>query len=157
MIVERFEIPIECRAADYDGPGTLVGTILEVGRIASDRAEVFTPGSAILPTTGITLYRGHRGAPIMNFQPVIDGNEIKINAALPDTDLGRQVATEVRSGTRAALSVEFVSLSEARVQGIRELRSALIQGAALVPVGSYTQAKAEVRERSGRRYRRAWQ
>ena len=155
--IERFEIPIEIREADYAGPGRLTGTILEVGRVASDRAEVFTPGAAIFPSTGITLYRGHRGQPIMNFQPVIDGNEIKIDVALPDTDLGRQAATEVRSGARAALSVEFVPLSEARVMGVRELRSALVQGAALVGRGSYSQAQAEIRERAGRRYRRSWQ
>ena len=155
---ERFEIPIECReASSYDGgPGRLTGTILEVGRIASDRREVFTPGAAIFPSTGVTLYRGHRGEPIMDFQPVLSGNEIKIDAALPDTDLGRQVATEVRNGERSALSVEFTSLEEARVQGVRELRSALVRGAALVREGSYTQARAEVRERARRR-RRSWQ
>ena len=155
--VERFEVSIECRAADYDGPGTIHGTILEVGRIASDRREVFTPGAPIFPREGVTLYRGHRGKPIMNFQPVVSGNEITIDEALPDTDLGRQVATEVRSGARAALSVEFVPLSEAVVSGIRELRSVLVQGAALVPLGSYSQARAEIRSRAGRRHRRSWQ
>ena len=157
MTVDRFEVPVECRASDYDGPGRLVGTILEVGRIASDRQEVFTPGAAIFPSTGVTLYRGHRGQPIMNFQPVVSGNEIKINEALPDTALGRTIASEVRSGERSALSVEFVSLDEALVMGVRELRSALIQGAALVPLGSYQQARAEIRERAGRRHRRSWQ
>ena len=86
----------------------------------------------------------------------MSGSEIRIDARLPDTQLGRQVATEVRSGKRSALSVEFVPLDEARVQGIRELRSALIQAAALVPMGSYQQAGAEVRERLGR-HRRSWQ
>ena len=152
---DRFEIPIEVRAADFDTPGTIHGTILEVGRIASDRAEVFAPGAPIFPSEGVTLYRGHHGEPIMNFHPVESGNEIKIEAPLPDTALGRQVASEVRSGARAALSVEFTSLSEARVSGVRELRSALIKGAALVPLGSYAQARAEVRERAGRR-RRSW-
>ena len=156
-MTERFEIPVECRASDYDGPGRLTGTILEVGRIASDRAEVFAPGAPIFPSTGVTLYRGHRGTPIMTFQPVVDGTAIKIDAPLPDSELGRQVATEVRNGSRAALSVEFHALDEARVMGVRELRSALIPGAALVPLGSYTQAKAEVRARAGRRHRRSWQ
>ena len=103
------------------------------------------------------MYRGHRGEAVMSFDPVVDGATIRIDAPLPDTQLGRQVATEVRSGQRSALSVEFVSLDEARVQGVRELRSALIQGAALVPLGSYNQARAEVRERAGRRFRRSWQ
>ena len=39
MKADRFEVPVECRAADYGSPGRLSGTILEVGRIASDRAE----------------------------------------------------------------------------------------------------------------------
>ena len=72
-MTERFEIPVECRASDYDGPGRLTGTILEVGRIASDRAEVFAPGAPIFPSTGVTLYRGHRGTPIMTFQPSLTG------------------------------------------------------------------------------------
>ena len=87
----------------------------------------------------------------------MDGSAIRIDARLPDTQMGRQVAAEVRSGERSALSVEFVALDEARVQGVRELRQALIKGAALVPSGSYAQASAEIRQRAGRRYRRVWQ
>ena len=92
----------------------------------------------------------------MHFDPIVDGAAIKIDAALPDSELGRLVATEVRSGARAALSVEFVALEEARVSGVRELRAALVRGAALVAAGSYSQARAEVRERA-RRHRRPWQ
>ena len=157
MKTDKFEVPVECRASDHDSPGRLTGTLLEVGRIASDRQEVFVPGAPIFPSTGVELFRGHRGESVMHFQPVVSGSEIRIDAPLPDTDLGRLVAREVRSGARAALSVEFVPLSEARVMGVRELRSALIQGAALVPLGSYNQARAEVRSRTGRRHRRSWQ
>ena len=158
-MTDRFTIPIECRADESrEGPGRIVGTILETGRVASDRQEVFVPGAAIFPSTGVELLRGHRGEAVLTFDPVIvEGSEIRIDARLPDTQLGRQVAAEVRSGERSALSVEFVSLDEARVQGVRELRQALIKGAALVPAGSYTQARAEVRHRAGRRYRRVWQ
>ena len=157
-MTDRFSIPIECRADESrEGPGRIVGTILETGRVASDRQEVFVPGAAIFPSTGVELLRGHRGEAVLTFDPIVDGSEIRIDARLPDTQLGRQVAAEVRSGERSALSVEFVALDEARVQGVRELRQALIKGAALVPEGSYTQARAEVRHRAGRRYRRAWQ
>ena len=157
-MTDRFTIPIECRADESrEGPGRIVGTILETGRVASDRQEVFVPGAAIFPSTGVELLRGHRGASVMTFEPIVEGSAIRIDARLPDTQLGRQVATEVRSGERSALSVEFVALDEARVQGVRELRQALIKGAALVPAGSYTQARAEVRHRAGRRYRRSWQ
>ena len=156
--MNSFTVPIECRADESrEGPGRIVGTILEVGRIAADRREVFTAGAPIFPSTGVELLRGHRGDTILTFEPIVDGASVRIDAPLPDTALGRQVAVEVRSGERSALSIEFVSLDEARVQGVRELRSALIQGAALVPLGSYSQARAEVRERAGLRYRRSWQ
>ena len=158
MKTDAFTIPVECREDETRaGPGRIVGTILETGRVAADRQEVFTPGAPIFPSTGIELLRGHRGEAILTFDPIVDGSEIRVDAQLPDTQLGRQVATEVRSGARSALSVEFVSLDEARVQGVRELRSALIQAAALVPLGSYDQARAEVRHRAGRRFRRSWQ
>ena len=156
MKTDTLTIPIECRADESrEGPGRLVGTILETGRIASDRQEVFVPGAPIFPSEGVELLRGHRGAAVMRFDPIVSVSEIRIDARLPDTQLGRQVATEVRSGERSALSVEFVPLDEGRVMGVREVRSALIKGAALVPADSYTQARAEVRER--RRRRRAWQ
>ena len=156
--MNSFTVPIECRADEsHEGPGRIVGTILETGRVAADRQEVFVPGSPIFPSTGVTLYRGHRGVAVMRFDPVISGSEIRIDARLPDTELGRQVAVEVRSGERSALSVEFVSLDEGRVMGVRELRSTLIKGAALVPAGAYSQARAEIRERASRRHRRSWQ
>ena len=157
-MTDTFTVLVECRADESrEGPGRIVGTILETGRVASDRREVFTAGAPIFPSTGVELLRGHRGEPILTFDPIVDGASVRIDAPLPDTALGRQVATEVRSGARSGLSVEFVALEEARISGVRELRSALIQAAALVPRGSYGQAKAEVRSRAGRRYRRSWQ
>ena len=140
----------------YDRAGVTTDLPLRPGSSSGDRQEVFVPGAAVFPSTGVELLRGHHGAPILTFDPIVDGSEIRIDAPLPDTALGRQVATEVRSGARAALSVEFVPLDEARVMGVRELRSALIQAAALVELGSYDQARAEVRERVGR-HRRVWQ
>ena len=154
---DTFTVPVECREDDTrEGSGRITGVILELGRVAGDRQELFTPGAPVFPSTGVTLSRGHHGDAVMTFDPIVDGSEIRIDARLPDTQLGRQVATEIRSGARSALSVEFVSLDEARVQGVRELRSALISATALVPSGSYNQARAEVRQRA-RRYRHAWQ
>ena len=157
-MTDTFTVPIECRAdKSREGPGRIVGTILETGRVASDRREVFAANAPIFPSTGVELLRGHHGDAVLMFDPIVDGATIQIDAPLPDTQIGRQVAAEVRSGERSGLSIEFVPLIEARVSGVRELRSALIQAAALVPLGSYTQATAEIRERAGRRYRRSWQ
>ena len=156
--MNNFTVPIECRSDESrEGPGRIVGTLLETGRVAADRQEVFVPGAAIFPSTGVELLRGHRGEAIMTFDPIVDGASVRIDAPLPDTALGRQVAAEVRSGERSALSIEFVSLDEARVQG--RSRTAIgahpRRGAGSGTWKSYTQARAEVRSRAGRR-RRAW-
>ena len=118
MKTDTFTIPVECREDESrEGPGRIVGTILETGRVAGDRQEVFTPGSPVFPSTGVELRRGHRGEAVLTFDPIVDGATIRIDAPLPDTQLGRQVATEVRSGARAALSVEFIPLVETRDDG----------------------------------------
>ena len=157
-MTDRFTIPIECRADESrEGPAESSGRFLKPG--------------AWRPTVKKFSYRARRSSrqrasscdagiaakPVLTFDPIVDGSAIRIDARLPDTQMGRQVAAEVRSGERSALSVEFVALDEARVQGVRELRQALIKGAALVPSGSYAQASAEIRQRAGRRYRRVWQ
>ena len=132
--------------------GRIVGTIIEEGRIAGDRAEVFTAGSVKYPHAGVQLLRGHGGEEVLTFLPKHDGSEIRIDEQLPDTILGRKVRAEVKSG-RNSLSVEFHSLEEGIVSGVREVRSALVEAVALVEAGSYRQARAEVRERKRRRWR----
>ena len=133
--------------------GRIVGTIIEEGRVASDRREIFTNGAVKFPHEGVQLLRGHGGAAIMTFIPKHEGAEITINELLPETELGRRVASEVRSGERSSLSVEFHSLSEGTVSDVREVRSALVEAVALVEVGSYSQASAEIRAHRKRRHR----
>ena len=133
--------------------GRIVGTIIEEGRVASDRSEVFTSGSVKFPHAGIQLLRGHGGDEVLTFIPKHEGAQIRIDEQLPDTALGRRVATEVRSGARSSLSVEFHSLEEGEVSNVREVRSALVEAVALVEAGSYLQSRAEVRQRKRRRHR----
>lgn len=143
---------IELREA-VDSPGRIVGTILQVGRVASDRREVFAPNSVRWPANGIRLLSEHRGRQIMRVDPVMaDSGEIRIDAPLPDTSIGRATAAEIRSGRRRSLSVEFYSTSESTVSGVREITGALIDAAAVVPTGAYSQARVEVRNRR----RRVW-
>ena len=148
-------VPVELRAADVGGssPGRLAGTILPIGRVAGDRREVFTPGSVEWPAGGVRLLLEHRGREFMRTVPLESDGEIRIDAALPDTAEGREAAEAVRSGKRPALSVEFHALDDGRVQGVREVRRALVDAAALVPSGAYDQARAEVRHAAGRRRR----
>ena len=137
----------------------LTGVILELGRVASDRRPKCSRRAlARVPVDGRrAASRASWRTGVARLTPSQEGSEIRIDARIPDTALGRQVATEVRSRRAVgAVGRVSVSLDEGRVMGVRELpKRALIKGAALVPSGSYTQARAEVRERGGRRYRRA--
>lgn len=141
---------VEIRASE-SSPGRLVGTIIEMGRVAGDRREVFTPGSIRWPEGGVRLLAEHRGREVMRFAPVEEGAALRIDAALPDSRLGREVAAEVRSGQKQGLSVEFFAVAEEQVQGVREVRHALVDAAALVKEGAYQQATVELRNRNRRR------
>ena len=139
---------VELRASSTDdSPGTLSGLIVPIGRIAADRKEVFTPGSAVFPDGGVKLLLEHQGREVMAFEPVAGFDGYRIEAALPDSDAGREAAELVQSGKRSSLSVEFEAIEEERVSEVREVRRALISAAALVPAGAYEQARAELRSR----------
>ena len=144
MTLEVRSAAIELRAA-ADSPGRIVGTLIEMGRVAGDRPEVFSVGSIRTPSGGVRLLAEHRGREVMKFDPIIDGATIRIDKALPDSALGREVAAEVRSRRKGALSIEFYATQEQQVQGVREVRGAIMDAAALVGAGSYDQAVVEVR------------
>ena len=137
---------IELRQDDSrQSPGRIVGTLLTYGQRASDRPEVFADGALTWPDGGIILNEQHnRQAPIMRFEPVADGAEVRIDAPLPDTARGRDAATMIRNGTLRGLSIEFRSLSEGRRGEVREIRQARLHAAALVDDPSY-QGALEVR------------
>ena len=65
---------IEIRAAS-DSPGRITGTIIETGRVAGDRRELFVPGAVQWPAGGVRLLAEHRGREVMMFQPKIEGGE----------------------------------------------------------------------------------
>ena len=65
-----------------------------------------------------------------------------------------RIIEAVNSGNRGA-SVEFYALREARNgAGVREIQRALVEGVAIVKSPEYSQGKAELRNRKGRR--RVW-
>ena len=145
---------LECRADETrQGPGRVVGTMIEAGRVATDRREVFAPGAIRWPRDGIRLLAEHRGREVLTFQPTEDGAALGIDEVLPDSPLGRAVAEGIRTGERAGLSVEFHATEEAEVSGVREIRSAFVDAAAMVPAPAYSQARAELRRK---RRRRLW-
>ena len=150
-MIREIRAALEIRA-DEGSPGRLVGTLIELGRVAGDRREVFTPGSVQWPANGIRLLAEHLGRQVMRFEPTVDGTKIRLDHPLPDTDLGRELAAEIRAGRKAGLSVEFYASDAAQVAGVREVRAAMVTAVAVVESPAYRQARVEVREKGRRRW-----
>ena len=148
---------IELRADDSrQSPGRITGTLLTYGQRASDRPEVFADGALRWDEGGVVLNEQHnRQAPIMRFTPTVDGREVRIDAALPDTSRGRDTATMIRNGTMTGLSIEFRATDEGMAGSVREVRAATLMGAAVVDSPSYEGA-LEVRERDKARRLPRW-
>lgn len=152
-MADRLEFEAEIREdLDRQSPGRIVGTMLTTGRVAGDRPEVFAPGGVTWPSGGVALLMEHRGREVMRFTPEVRGAEVRIDAPLPDTALGRALADEIRSGKRRGMSVEFHALRETRTQGVREIERALVDGVIATDNPSYSQTRVEVRDRR----RRVW-
>ena len=134
---------VEIREA-ADGPH-LHGVLIQEGRAARRRREVFAPGAVEWPSNGVGILTRHHGAPearaIPERQP--DGR-ITLRARATDA-----IRDAVESGRRF-MSVEFHALRERRTEGgIREILRALVPDVALVPDPEYGQTAAEVRRRIG--------
>ena len=149
---------VEVRFEEDDArasPGRLVGTLLTYEQEARDRPELFIRGALEWPENGIVINEQHnRQAPILRAVPFLDGDDVRIEQPFPNTQRGRDAATNLREGVYTGLSVEFGAYSEVRRGRLREIRRALLVGAALVDKPSYAGSMAEVRERTGRR--RLW-
>ena len=154
---DELRMAVEWREDDSrTSPGRLVGTLLKYGERAKDRAEVFEAGSLRWPERGVILNRQHlRSSPILRFQPVVVEDEIRIEVELPDSTAGRDAASEVRSGLFQGLSIEFQSVKENFVGGIRRIQEAMLTGAALVDSPSYA-TSVEVRRGQAKRRVRRW-
>ena len=147
--MDEIRCAIELR--EHDGsPGRLTGVLLTYGERAGDRAELFEAGALKWPDNGIVLRRQHsRASPIMRVRPETRGNQIVLDAPLPDTAAGRDAAREVRAGLFGGLSVEFRATAQRYAGGVRRIAGALLTGAGLVDTPSYTGSRVEVRERQG--------
>jgi len=137
-----------CELRDTASGQQLHGVILEEGRAAAGgRAEVFAPGAVSWPSTGIAIRTEHRGVEVARAVPERDGTTIRI--AAPATP---EIRAAFAEGKRQ-MSVEFYSLVERLTPGgVREIRRALVDAAALTTSGEYEQAQAEIRSRAIRRY-----
>ena len=146
---DTFTCGVELREAE--GLRRLHGCLLQEGRIASQRAELFAPGACQWPAEGVDILASHRGQSEARTLPTRtpDGSIVIDAAATPG------MVAAVESGKRF-LSVEFHALAETRnASNIREIQAALIVAGALTDSPEYKQTSAEVRDRRSRR-RRVW-
>lgn len=123
----------------------LEGVVIQEGRMASARSEVFAPGSLRWPADGIEIRTVHRGPAVARTYPH-RGTDGVISVRVP-------VNPEIRSAYddgRRDLSIEFYALQETRnASRAREIQSALLTAAAMVEKGEYHQARgAEIRQKS---------
>ena len=144
--METLNCPVEVRES-ATGP-VLHGVLIQEGRAASVRPEVFAPNSLVWASTGIALRAKHLGMEDSRAIPTREANgEIRIAAPA-----SAAIVAAFNEGRRF-LSIEFHSLEETRsAAGVREIQSAFLPGAALVASPEYQQAKAEVRSTR----RRVW-
>lgn len=153
------EIRFRCEVREDDtrqSPGRLTGTLMKYGSPAGDRGELFEMGALSWPAGGIVLRRQHeRGQPIMRVIPELRGNEVVLDAPLPDTRAGRDAATEIRDGLFRGLSVEFKAVEDRMAAGVRRIKRAILRGAGLVDDPSYPDAGVAVRAKRSSR-RRVW-
>ena len=147
--IREIRCSIEIRADDSrQSPGRITGSLMVYGDKARSRQELFADGALAWPDGGIVLNEQHnRQAPIMRFTPTVEGREVRIDAALPDTQRGRDAAVLVKNGTLTGLSVEFVSENEGYQGGLRIVKRARLTAAALVDNADY--GRVEVRRGLG--------
>ena len=126
--------------------GRLRGVIIRYEKQAGDRKEIVARGAFYWRDGGIVINDQHRReSAILRTVPFLDGDDVKIDAPLPDTQAGRDAATNVRDGVLTGLSVEMVTEAEGRRQGLREIRRARLVRAGLVDDPSYKDSKVEIR------------
>ena len=147
-MIESFNHRAELEIREDTRLGKMLhGVLIQEGRAATGgRSELFAPGSATWPESGIEIKIGHGGQVETLAHPVRspEGGEIRI--AVRATE---RIIKSVQEGLKG-MSVEFFALAESRAGAVREITRALIQGAALVANPEYQQGRAEVRERRRR-------
>ena len=143
---------VEIRGED-DAP-RLHLVAIKKGETAADRLEIFDQLPE-QPEGGVVLGRCHPAAksPILRAQLEERDGALILDCPIPSTAAGRDLALEVRSGLLPMASIEFRALTDRVVGGIRRIGRSILTGVAIVPLGSYPSATAEVRRRRRRRAR----
>ena len=131
----------------YASPGRLTGILATFGELASDRPDIFDRGALVWDDGGFVLNEAHnRQAPITRITPILDGDTLRVDHALPATQRGRDAAVLIADKTLTGLSVELerASIRATTRGGIRHISYAKIVGAGLVDKAAFTGSTVEV-------------
>ena len=144
----RCSIKIEDRAEGK--PARLTGVLMVYGQQATDRPERFEVGALQWDAdAGIVLNRQHnRAEPILRLHPVEVGGSLVVDEPVPDTSAGRDCLAEIRSGLFRGLSIEFKSIKEALVNGVRVIYKSTLVAAGLVDRPAYSGSLVEARAKA---------
>ena len=90
-------------------PGRVTGTLIVYEKRAGDRPELFERDAIHWPKLGIVINEMHqRNAPVLRVIPFLDGDELRIDGVLPDTQTRAGIAaTNIREHVYTGLSLEF--------------------------------------------------
>ena len=136
-------VPVEIREAE--GGPHLYGTLIQEGRAARRRREIFVPGSVSWPVDGVGVLTRHHGEPAVRAIPERQSDgRITLRAKATVA-----ICQAVAAGHRY-MSVEFHAIRERVTEGgIREIQRAFVPDVALVTEPEYDMTRAEVRQRAG--------
>ena len=132
----------------------LLGTAIRYGEIATlpFGHERFEPG-AFAPLSDVILNVQHdRGRPLARtggggLMLHDDPTELRIEASLPDTQVGNDTLSLVKAGVLRGLSIEFQATEERMDGNVRIVQRARLSGVAVVDSGAYPGSVVEARRR----------
>ena len=81
-----------------------------------------------------------------------EGGSLELTAELPPIPAADRALDDIRTGRANGLSVEFRALKVSRVDGVRVIEDAVLEGVGIVRAPSYQGSRVEARDRR----RRTW-
>ena len=144
--------PLEFREG-ADGMGTVTGAPIKYGDLATlpfGQERVLPGAFGDLSVAELYINRMHqRDQPLANTYAGlrVDDNAERLygEADLPNTSYGRDAQEEVKTGRLRGLSIEFRTLEDDFIDGIRVIKSARLYGWAVVDKPAYPQSVAAMR------------
>ena len=149
----------EFRAGGEDSPGTLSGTAMRYGDVASlpgglrERFEAGAFGADVERADVLANWQHHREAPLGRTGggglSLSDGPEaLRVELVLPATAAGRDVAQLAARRVLRGFSVEFRAAADRFEAGVRVVQRATLTGLAVVDRPAYGEALASLRARA---------